>query len=202
MIFKDTSLQVLNRHPQLLEASLGIDIIRESADVSLSCLDIKSTGCWETPKWTHGASPSPLAFLSLRKMQCSSLMCAPLKTISCRRSASAWPTLRQSQKPFWGLEHCHRVSSDRKINVQASKSKHILPIVPPSWTRLSLPCNPVFDVVEQTLRHERILVQVYQVWSLQVRNKWEASLWQTHCNGCVTFQRIYCNWREPIESRK
>lgn len=34
-----------------------------------------------------------------------------------------------------------------------------------------LPCNPVFDVVKQTLRHERILVQVDQVWSLQMNRK-------------------------------
>lgn len=52
----------------------------------------------------YAASPSPLAFLSLRKMQCSSLIWAPLKTISCRLSASAWPTLKQ-QRPFWEGEH-------------------------------------------------------------------------------------------------
>lgn len=40
--------------------------------------------------------PSPLLFLSLRKTQCSSLMCAPLSTMSWRRSASAWPTLRET----------------------------------------------------------------------------------------------------------
>lgn len=100
---------MLNQRPQLLWASLGLYIRAGSADVSLLCPDIKSTG-WGTPERTHGALPSPLAFLSLRKMQCSSLMCAPLKTMSCRLSASAWPTLRQSQKPFWGLEHCHCVS--------------------------------------------------------------------------------------------
>lgn len=37
--------------------------------------------------------PSPLLFLSLRKIQCSSLIWAPLSTMSCLRSASAWPTL-------------------------------------------------------------------------------------------------------------
>lgn len=44
-------------------------------------------------KLKHKLSPSPVLFLSLRKIQCSSLMWAPLSTMSWRRSASAWPTL-------------------------------------------------------------------------------------------------------------
>lgn len=99
-------LQVLNRHHQWLEASSGID----TRTAKCWCVSIKFT-YWntggETPARTHGALPSPLAFFSLRKTQCSSLMCAPLKTMSWRLSASAWPTLQQSQKAFWGMGHCH-----------------------------------------------------------------------------------------------
>lgn len=47
-------------------------------------------------------APSPLLFLSLRKIQCSSLMWAPLSTMSWRRSASAWPTLNTRESVSQG----------------------------------------------------------------------------------------------------
>lgn len=73
----------------------------------------KATKWWTNTKprcSKYAASPSPLAFLSLRKMQCSSLMWAPLKTISCRLSASAWPTLKQ-ERPFGEGEHHSHIGS-------------------------------------------------------------------------------------------
>lgn len=182
-------------------------------------------------------------------MQCSSLIWAPLKTISCRLSASAWPTLKQSQRPFCYSEHCtashfsnhpvaqvkgnfwtitsenivflrnyrlfhlwviffncpngvemyewvnfrlykkekslwaveiffnqfsqtlkvsfHLTSKEEKWNTEQffkdsnsrnSKNVHILCSILILLFRFWLPCNSVFDVVEQTLWHERILI--------------------------------------------
>lgn len=53
-------------------------------------------------KLSQGLSPSPLLLLSLRKTQCSSLMWAPLSTMSWRRSASAWPTLHTRESVSQG----------------------------------------------------------------------------------------------------
>lgn len=57
-----------------------------------------------------------------------------------------------------------------------------------STTKLRLPCNPVFDVVEQTLWHERILIQVYQMWSLQ----WRTSKRKVVANA---LQRLHQNYK-------
>lgn len=183
--------------------------------------------------------------------------------MSCRLSASAWPTLKNSERPFWESDHqrpfCQKVTGRswmkslshtfgrhhfsstirsfvsyycsleakystwvyyrvgkketgqernfrqptfchlklsvtlnfifhllmlRKKSVQRSCSDateilsgrnseplHILWSISVSSFRFRLPCNSVFDVVEQTLWHERILIQVNQVWSLQVKHK-------------------------------
>lgn len=78
--------EILSGHNPRYTTDIGHDLKMLSIHLKSVCI---------TNRWCDfcKTSPSPLAFRSLRKMQCSSLMCAPLRTISCRLSASAWPTL-------------------------------------------------------------------------------------------------------------
>lgn len=67
-------------------------------------------------KLSQGLSPSPLLFLSLRKIQCSSLMWAPLSTMSWRRSASAWPTLNTRESVSQGNSDTKSTTNNKPLS--------------------------------------------------------------------------------------
>lgn len=75
-------------------------------------------------KLSRALSPSPLLFLSLRKTQCSSLMCAPLSTMSWRRSASAWPTLSTSDSVSQGNSNTKSSTNNEPLS---SKEYSLVP---------------------------------------------------------------------------
>lgn len=73
--------------------------------------------------WGEGAVPSLHPRESLRKMQCSSLMKCPLRTMSCRLSASSRPTLQ------WG-------------GAPSATARSTVPMRPPTGPRPGPPRTP------------------------------------------------------------
>lgn len=108
------------------------------------CLRL-SAGHWDTSSLTdkEDVSLSPPGPAELVKMQCSSLMRWPLRTMSWWLLASTRPTLQES-------------------NFRSSFSDELAGWLASIKDSVS-PGEPVFDVVQQALGHQRVLVEVHQV---------------------------------------
>lgn len=79
-----------------------------------------------------------------------------------------FPLLMWSKKSLQSSSDTTEILSLKKFETFLYAPQHFSVIV-----QVLLPCNSVFDVVEQTLWHEGILIQVHQVGSLQREHKRE-----------------------------